>query len=265
MKTIGLEELKSLQLDILKRIDLFCKENEIHYSLAFGTLLGAVRHHGYIPWDDDIDIMMLREDYERFVATFQDTYTRVIDYNNNSLYNLPFAKVIDNRTVLKEDSTIKAEMGIYVDVFPVDNMPDDETACNIFYQRKKILNLIHDVKILTFSRHRSIWKNLILAFGKLFFCSIDCHQLTLRIAKFSQRYKDSDCHRVAVFATTDNKKRWIVEKSIFNSFINISFEGRYYSILSEYDKFLTAIYGDYMKLPPIEQRVSHHVFEAYRK
>ena len=140
MIEIPLEELKSRQLEILTRIDKFCTEHNIQYSLAFGTLLGAIRHKGYIPWDDDIDIMMLRSDYNRFISLFYDEQLRVLSIENESRYILPFAKVVDNNSILIEQSTMELPLGIYVDIFPVDNIPDDISLRNDFYRKKKILN-----------------------------------------------------------------------------------------------------------------------------
>ena len=102
-KEINVEELKQIQLNILKFVDKFCKENNLKYYLAYGTLLGAVRHKGYIPWDDDIDIIMFREDYEKFVTTFKDVNYKVFATEVNSKYPYPFAKVGDTRTYFEEE------------------------------------------------------------------------------------------------------------------------------------------------------------------
>ena len=91
-KKIDVEELKCIQMDILNSIDLFCKQNNIKYSLAFGTLLGAIRHQGYIPWDDDLDIMLLREDYTKFLKEFRHEIYSVITPTNNIDYSLPFVE-----------------------------------------------------------------------------------------------------------------------------------------------------------------------------
>ena len=126
MKKIETEELKRIQVDILKDIHEFCSINNIHYSLAYGTLLGAIRHQGYIPWDDDIDIMMLRSDYEKFIHTFPGSFKHLsicapeLDLN----YYAPYANVWDNRTILDEginnaDHRGKT-IGIKIDVFPID-------------------------------------------------------------------------------------------------------------------------------------------------
>ena len=103
MEELGIDKLKQIQLDMLKDIHTFCVEHEIRYSLAFGTLLGAVRHKGYIPWDDDIDIMMPREDYNRFIRSYGNQTYKIADMSVNPNYGLPFAKVEDVLTVIEEN------------------------------------------------------------------------------------------------------------------------------------------------------------------
>ena len=124
MKELSKNEIKTIQLDILQSIHQFCETNNIRYSLAYGTLLGAIRHKGYIPWDDDIDVMMPRPDYERFIQNYPNFCDRNIvqTYNNDNSYYLWCAKVYDNRT---EQITFPTRSGVCVDVFPIDGLPDN--------------------------------------------------------------------------------------------------------------------------------------------
>ncbi len=130
MKEIEIEELKRLQVDMLKCIDDFCVSNGIKYSLSSGTLIGAVRHQGYIPWDDDIDIMMLRDDYDRFVQMFNGSYSHLsllapeLDWG----YYAPYANVFDNRTLLQEGNNGHRgmQLGVKIDIFPIDFVAVDE-------------------------------------------------------------------------------------------------------------------------------------------
>ena len=127
-------EIHTYLLDILKAIDAFCTQNGIRYSMAYGTLIGAARHKGFIPWDDDIDLLMPRPDFERFISTFgkeEDARYRCI-YRVNTpqeYYKHIFAKVHDSWTELKQD---KYRFGLYVDIFPVDGKPDDVQFVSLY-------------------------------------------------------------------------------------------------------------------------------------
>lgn len=124
MKKIETEEMKKLELDMLIDVAKFCDENDIRYYLSGGTLLGAVRHKGFIPWDDDIDISMPRPDYLKFVSTYNGSseFYQVQSIENNDKYWRTFAKVFDTRTYLKEDAIRmpKDGNGVFIDIFPID-------------------------------------------------------------------------------------------------------------------------------------------------
>lgn len=128
-KDISVEELKMIQLKILDSIDDFCKKNGIQYFLFSGTLIGAVRHKGYIPWDDDVDICMKRKDYDRFFSEFnqqrRDTL-KAISAEIEKNYYLASGKVIDTATVIEEENNCAMPIGVYVDIFPMDNLPADD-------------------------------------------------------------------------------------------------------------------------------------------
>ena len=128
-------EIKSLQMEILCSIHNFCVNNNIRYSLAYGTLLGAIRHKGYIPWDDDVDILMPRPDYEKFLKLYPG-YNKnhtVQTYINDDSYYLAFAKVYDNRTEL---IVFPTRTGVFVDIFPVDGLPDSVELSRRYYKDK---------------------------------------------------------------------------------------------------------------------------------
>ena len=144
IKEINLEKIKKSEIDILKYIEKICKENNIKYSLMDGSLLGAVRHNGFIPWDDDIDIMLLREDYDKLKRVIlNDSNNSRYLYMSNDLYDdylYPYAKLIDTETSAKETG-IKApkNYGIFVDIFPIDKIPIDSREKNRFLKKVKIL------------------------------------------------------------------------------------------------------------------------------
>ena len=148
-KVLSLEEIKRIELGILEYLHQVCEKHDIKYFIDFGTLLGAVRHKGFIPWDDDMDICMLREDYEKlqdYLIANPDERYEVMSYKNNLNYVYPFMKVQDNQTyLLEEDVRIDSNMGIYVDIFPVDGYEDDSVFKDKMTRliKKRQLAVIH--------------------------------------------------------------------------------------------------------------------------
>lgn len=129
-----IDELKFISYNILKFVADFCEINNIKYYLFAGTLLGAIRHEGFIPWDDDIDIAIPRDDYEKFIIEFDrnnDVNYKVLSIENSNKYYLPYAKVIDNRTLLFEDGKESMPIGVFIDIFPLDSIPDK--SCRLFW------------------------------------------------------------------------------------------------------------------------------------
>lgn len=265
MKEIDVDELKLIQLKMLKDIHSFCVEHDIKYSLAFGTLLGAVRHKGYIPWDDDIDIMMPREDYSRFIQTYKNDIYEIADLSINSRYGLPFAKVIDSRTIMDEFVEGGSEYGVYIDVFPVDNVPDNVSDRQLFYHKKSLLNVLFNLKTVKVSSSRSVIKNMILFIGHIFLSFIRKQYLANCMSNLATKYVGAKTAYVGIVAPADSRIEEIIPSSFFEEYVQIPFENLCVMSIREFDKYLTAAYGDYMQLPPIEKRVSHHVYKAYWK
>lgn len=267
MKEIKIEELKAIQVNILKNVDAFCKEHNINYFLAYGSLLGAVRHKGYIPWDDDIDIIMLREDYDRFLSEFphgesSEYNVRAGDYGN---FPYTYAKIEDSRTIMVETTNYIDELGVNIDLFPYDNIPDDKELGNAFIKRISHLNMIYGLKRTKLTAHRSFLKNcaLLICHMALFF--ISNKRLIRRIIKESQRYKSQSTNYCGNLCMNHYGFKEYHPKSLFCKATEVSFEGYSFRSPADYDAYLTSIYGDYMKLPPEEKQVTHHSFNAYWK
>lgn len=266
MKKIDIDELKCIQLEMLKAIDSFCKKNDIKYSLAFGSLLGAVRHKGYIPWDDDLDIMILRKDYMKFIKEFNHDIYTVIEPENNADYSLPFAKVYDIRTIMNEFAETKTVYGVYIDVFPVDNTPDDPKKMDTFLKQKARLNKQHLLKIVPLRKERSIVKNIILAIGHILFSYKSLHDIALEMNRLSSKYSsNTNCRLKGIIVPNDNRMEELLPSEYFDSYSTLRFEDIEIMVIEKYDEYLKASYGDYMQLPPKEKQVSHHQFEAYWK
>ena len=264
MKEIKLENLKQIQLEILIRVHDFCTSNGINYSLSSGSLIGAVRHKGYIPWDDDIDIYMLRPDFERFEKEFSDPYLRIMSPNADAKCIYPYGKVYDSRTVLIENVDNSMDcMGVNIDVFVIDSVPDNIRERNHLFRKNKILDDIIRFKTIRFRKGRSFLKNVSLFFGKLFFYPVSLKRIITTKYNLCIPYNPYSKDICNVMA--GNGIKACIPINYMDNFVNIEFEGKTFRCMKEYDKYLRLNYGDYMQLPPVEKRVSTHNFKAYWK
>ncbi len=147
MRKITLDEMKSLELEMLKDVAAFCDKNHIRYYLSGGTLLGAVRHKGFIPWDDDIDIIMPRPDYMKFVSSYNGSHPLyyVKSIENDPRYWRTFAKVFDSRTFLKEDAIRIDKPGnaVFIDIFPMEGLPPSRMQQYILFKEQEFLNFLY--------------------------------------------------------------------------------------------------------------------------
>ncbi len=263
MKEINLEELKKIQVKILDNIDKFCKKNKINYWIDCGTLLGAVRHSGYIPWDDDIDIGMLREDYDKFLKLYNNSNKR---YQLNAVelqkdYYFQFGKVVDTNTLLYEPDENGIKGAVYVDVFVYDNAPDDEAELKKMFDKRDYYNKFRIAQLYPELYDKSSFKKKIMRFFlNLYLKFLPKNYYTKKCIKNSKSYMNKETKRVGNFTSA---KRMTGDKEIFKSFTNLTFEGKKYPAPVGYKDWLKAFYGDYMKLPPKEKRVSNHKFKAY--
>lgn len=261
-KEIDIKELREIQLGILDMIHAFCMERGIRYSLGGGTLLGAVRHKGYIPWDDDVDIMMPRPDYDRFLMEFDGMYPhlRIQNAFTDPKYILPFSKVIDDRTILEErvSENETRKSGVFIDVFPVDGLPPENELARFckrwtYIRRPMIYTSQADDSFVRFPFLKSVCR-LFINHGKAveraekFISSID-FKTALYAGAISGRYGQKE-HMHA---------------DVFRNYSEIAFEGRVYKCISAFDAYLKKHYGDYMQLPPEEMRVRAHDFRAWWK
>jgi len=262
-KEISIQEMRKIQIDILDAIHLFCESNHIRYSLCGGTLLGAVRHKGYIPWDDDIDIFMPRPDYEKFISTFDNGTgnLRVQHYKNDISYPLRWARVFDDRTIL---ISINSVDGVFVDVFPVDGLPDLEGA----KQMSKELLVLRDQLARTTKFHsQAVRQNAFLLNVKYYIKKLFCPSRKTVLQKYDKllhTYEFETSKNAGVIVSRFGEKE-LLEASVFKSYIQLPFEGKMYSCIKDYDVYLRKLYGDYMQLPPKEKRVTHHRFKIYWK
>lgn len=260
MRRIDSDEMKSIQIEILQSVHDFCVTHNIKYSLAFGTLLGAIRHKGYIPWDDDIDIFMPREDYEQFVKSYKDNIYKVYDLRADKDYAIPFAKVADTRTLLIENANIK-NIGINIDVFPIDNMFDTKQECDAFLKALIPVKRKFRMKVLRPSHKNVWWKRIAIRCSKLLVLTRSLKSLAQELNEKINNLKNPDAKYVGIPALQDYAPfamRSVFERNLIEKFMLVPFEDRQFIITAEYDQFLSNVYGDYMTPPPPEKRTSPH-------
>lgn len=260
---LDINDVRKRQIDILDFVDKTLKKHNICYWLDAGTLLGCVRHKGYIPWDDDIDICMRRNDYERIadIINSEDSPYKVLNMHNTKGYYYLFAKVVDTHTHIIEKGIPEIpEMGIYIDVFPLDNLPKDKKTCSriinkVFRYRSIVYysllnkNQIKAAKIIT-----KIKCLISIIYGKDRALS-KANNICLKVNSI---YNENLADIVGAAG-----KGHIVPASYFKDTINGLFEGREYYIPKKYHEYLSVVYGDYMSLPPKEKQVLTHDFKAY--
>ena len=263
MREMTLDEIKRTELDILKHVADFCDANGINYCLAYGTLIGAVRHKGFIPWDDDIDIWMSLEDYKKFIAEYKDEDFPLRCIENTTTFLQPFAKIVSVPTEITElASKNYTGAGVYIDIFVLTNTSGNSCFRKIEQGILKAIAFQHSIATFELTKKdRPLWKRVIIHIAQLtakIFNTQVCVKLMWAVTNFFASENSE-----YMFCLPDCK--CLYKKAWFKNFAETDFEGMKFKIPAEYDKILTHIYGDYMTLPPVEQRVSNHSFAAYWK
>ena len=269
-KELSLEEIQQKSFEILKVIKQICDKNNFKYYLMYGTLLGAVRHGGFIPWDDDIDIMMPRCDYEKFINYCIEHSNELkplelIHYKTNLNYIYPIARLSDSRYINKYSNTKDYGLGLFVDIYPFDGANDlDKKYNNKLY--KKARNIISYGKI-KFVKSNTLIKTI----GKyIVFCLLkfkNINKLLKKIDLDAQKYSYDECEYVQCMVWNINRNKSIPKKLIEdkNEINRIKFNGILFNVPNNYKEVLKILYGDYMKLPPENERIGHHYYSIYRK
>ena len=264
MRKLSIEEAKKLELDILDFIDSFCKEHGINYCINYGTLIGAIRHKGFIPWDDDIDLSMTRENYEKFIQLFSEKQSRykLLSLETDDQYFNNFIKIVDPTTKIIDTRNTKTyDSGVFIDIFPMDTFNDTKVV-DICYK-------LESFKLLSFSKHKNIvyrdskLKDLIRTLFWLLLRPVSPRFFANQIEKQIQKYRVENGKYIA-FIPSKAKEKEIFPRDMFDELIETPFEHLVLPAPKHFDAVLKQFYDDYMTVPPKEKQIYIHEFEAYK-
>lgn len=272
MKKMTVTEIRKVQLNMLDYIDAVARKNNIEYSLGGGSLLGSIRHKGFIPWDDDIDIMLTRANYEKLIKALinddSDIYS-LLHYSTERNI-LSFAKLYDNRTqFLSKTDKMHPWTGLFIDIFPMDMLPEGEQERHEFM--KEIQNGAENLLSTSFPAYASGSK-AIYAFARLFLRFprfVRYHGQWTERAKvldtMMQKYDDQDVPYIG-FTDSRYRQKEFFSKELFDEYEDVIFENVTARKIKNHDGYLKQLYGDsYMELPPENKRVNHDFYTWYWK
>jgi len=266
MKEMTIEETRQVELQILLAVTDYCNTHDLQYFLAYGTLLGAVRHRGFIPWDDDIDIHMPRKDYNQLLANFNienthSSFKLIAPWDKISCHS--FAKIINTKTIKTEEGIRHhSSYGIDIDIFPLDGVPASSEEFERFYKRLHRVYTLH-FRMCSKAEHLSLKCRLALPFLKTL--TRGKKGLLKQAARLHAQYPYEDSPYIGAVESCFNSHHNHFSKEWFLNPINLEFEGHHFKAPANYHAVLTAMYGDYMTLPPKEKQVTHHLNKTYWK
>lgn len=260
-KPLSLQEIHKVLLEILVSIDKCCRENNIEYSLSYGTLLGAVRHKGFIPWDDDIDLMMTRDNLNRFISHYKDNKYVLIS-NDTKDWGWQYVSICDKTTIVKYEYSYEnaTEHGLWVSIFPFDNMPEHEKQWKC--QKSKI-NFWFSACKLKRSKwvHTGFLRNVVKLIMRLLLSPFPLVYLAKKQEKYMTIFNNDNTKNMFQLVLLYH----IYPVTLMQSFVDLEFEGINFMAIEEYDLFLRQEYGDYMTMPSKENQKPQHDYTVYRK
>ncbi len=262
-----LNSLQEKLLGLLKWFDGFCRKENLRYYIIGGTCIGAARHQGFIPWDDDADVGMPRSDYEKLVSLFEERENSIIDgfmletgKSDAKDFYYTFGKLYDTTTTMTEKTRFNCRRGVYIDVFPLDGMGDTREESLKHFSKIDRKNMFLMTRVCAVEKRRSFYKNAAIVLSRLIppFIVND-KKLVRKIDEMSAEKDFDKCNYVCNTAST-YRSREIMERRIFGTPTEYPFEGEMLYGPENYDEYLTTLYGNWRELPPKEKQVAHHDF-----
>jgi lipopolysaccharide cholinephosphotransferase len=266
MEYLTLKEVQNIELNILLKFDSYCKKHNLYYTLIAGTLLGAIRHKGFIPWDDDIDVAMPRADYERFITLcasepVSDDLTLL--HHMNSEYYYPFAKLCNVNTIAKMSDNC-SQHGIWLDIFPVDGLPDTLSEQKKLFWKIKIGRNAIIAMTTDFSNRDEVNKQFAKKVFNAYATVVGKEKILERQEVISKSYDGTKTKYVAPVVWCAGGTSEVMENAEFMKKVSVQFEGYEFPAPSCWHSWLTNRYGDYMKLPAEKDRQQHHLQAWYK-
>lgn len=264
-KLLTMDEVKKIELQILSTVADICDRNDLPYYLAYGTMLGAVRHKGFIPWDDDIDIFLKRSDYQKLLFALKAQKPEWMSVLDDSVegYYYPFAKAVDNRTMAKMEDNVTPH-GIWIDIFPEDNLPENDLERKIFiaygtFLRDTIIAMTTDFTSDNLGK-KALPKKILNFYASL----VGKKKITEQFNQHALKYINASSKYVACLSTPYGQREMMDAKRVFKR-TKFTFEGEEFFGPEDYDYYLGKLYGNYMQLPPVEKRRQHNIEAWYVK
>ena len=261
MKEMTLNDIQNVSLDILKDVHAFCESHDIKYSLAYGTLIGAVRHKGFIPWDDDVDIIIPRPDFERFCNEYKSSHGYKLYTPEDSVSYLTYARVCDNEhTLVKTNCPWSAEpSGVWIDIFPLDGLPSDEAVFGELVRQmrsiQKKVDRLRTGRHLKLSESMDLRSFLFCLIKRCLYCKYDINTLLHQHIQLIKSNKFEDAEFCGQLCVRDYPEKEHNPKSDFDLYFKMSFCDSEFYVMNGYDNILKRYYGNYMELPPEDKRV----------
>lgn len=263
-----IERHKQILRSMTKVFDRYCRENNLRYSLCAGSLLGAVRHKGIIPWDDDVDIMMPRPDYNKLIELASKHFPKgykIVYAGNTPYYYLPLAKMVDvNTTLIEFKQNKRCPIGINLDIFPIDTVPNDlhlrdENYIN-FRKKYEVASVTAECGcgfLPIFQGHFRFNTTLHWLRNRIYRCLYDSANLFTSADQIAASTRWEDGRECRIYSSYQYSNR-IFDKRIFEHYIEMDFDGIKVMCIRDYDAYLSILFKNYMQLPPVEKRVCHH-------
>lgn len=263
MRELTLQEIQQGSYQVLLKFKEICDELQLNYFLAYGTLIGAIRHKGFIPWDDDIDVWMPRSDYEKFIQYCidheEDTKPSVLKhYKTCKEYIYPIARLVDTRYKIDYADAKEYGLGLFIDIYPLDGVKVGSKKQT--KMRKRYMSKILMLGANHYIKSKSGFKNFLKSIYYAIYKKTDLNHIIAKADKALQQYSYEKYDSVAC---TVWETKECFDKSDFASAIDVEFNGDLFKAPCGYDRLLTKGYGDYMQLPPESERIAHHFYKAY--